>query len=208
MGYTDCAKRYLDDTFSQDHLLLIGYGGTISSGYTPTDETIVPLAPSPAKKSIEFMNAFQNSKLKFDHIPLLDKDSRDVTDDDLYTLFDIIFLSKNRKILITVGTYLWPKITKALFLFSGKIGTKKIISTGSMLPAGFLASDAEANIWSAITLLNFIDHTFSGTPFVGFVFHGNTYATKESLDTLDLHPKDIENMVIQYPLSTIPVIGI
>ncbi len=204
----DRAHAYFDDTFSRDHLLLIGYGGTISSGYTPTRETITPLSPSPAKRSIEFINTFRTSKIEIDHIPLLDKDSREVTDEDLYLLFDAILLAPNTKILITVGTYLGPKITEALFLIREKLGHKKIVTTGSMLPAWFLASDAEANIWSAVTLLNFVEQIESDDPFVALVFHGNTFSTLESLGTLDLHPKAIENMIIQYPLNMIPISGI
>ena len=106
LGITKKAEKIVKKSFRREHILLIGYGGTISSGYTPTHETIVPLAPSPAKKSIDYINIFSTAKIETDHIPLLDKDSREVTDDDMYLLFDILMLCPNEKVLITVGTYL------------------------------------------------------------------------------------------------------
>jgi L-asparaginase/Glu-tRNA(Gln) amidotransferase subunit D len=199
------AEKFIKKSFLKKHLLLIGYGGTISSWYSPTNETIAPLPPSPAKRSIDFMNYFYTSNIITDHIPLLDKDSRDITDDDICLLLDILILCPNEKILITVWTYLAPKITEVIFLLKSVLENKKIVITGSILPAGFVASDAEANIWSAILLLNYIWKEKIEEPFVALAFHGNTYSNQWELHTLDLHPEGMQNMIIQYPLSNIPI---
>ncbi len=198
------AKSLVKSSFKKSRILLIGFGGTISSGYTPTKETIVPLFPSPAIKQIDYFNLFKISALAYDHIDLAAKDSRKINEEDLRILLDAIHLASNEKILITAGTYLLPKIAETLFY--GCADTKKnIVLTGSILPAGFVASDADANIWSAITTLNMPDQK---VPSVSLVFHGRVFSTPGELKKLNLHPKAMHDMVIQYPLSSVPVDGV
>ena len=205
-GLTEASQRYIKSTFHASHILLIWYGGTISSWYSPTCETIIPLSQSPVRKSIEYINTFWISDIVFDHIPLLSKDSRNITEDDIYTLFDIVTMVSNSRILITIWTYLGPSIALALFLLKKDFHLKKIVVTWSILPAWFLASDAEPNMWSAISILNLISQSQEDISFVWFVFHGHTYSTQGQLETLNLHPKNTEDIVIEYPHLSIPII--
>ncbi len=202
-GKTERARRHIKNKFKTGSILLVGFGGTISSGYTPTRETIVPLFPSPAIKQIEYVNLFGTSNLRYDNIDVLAKDSRKITDEDMELLLDIIHLAPQKSVLITAGTYMLPKI--GLCILSCFRGTSKTVAlTGSILPAGFVASDADANIWSALSILNFAARDKQAEPKVMVVFHGRVFDTKEALAKLDLHPKRMKNLVIQYPLTTVP----
>lgn len=208
--YQDSNRKWLSSTVTEELLvrlkegsqdvIIIGFGGTISSGYSPTRETIIPLDHSPAKKEIEYINNFKISDIRYSEIRLCAKDSRELMKEDFFTLLTTLEYLSGKKILITCGTYLLPKISELILSF--EFQNTSIAVTGSILPAGFLGSDASQNIWSAITILL---HTNN---FTGAIFHGRTFTTISALHDLNLHPKETENMVIQYPLSTIPVDGI
>jgi len=203
-GKTKHAKKYIGRKFKKDRILLIGFGGTISSGYTPTNEMIVPLFPSPAIKQIDYINLFGISKLKYDNIDLLTKDSRMIVNADIETLLDIIHLAPHKKILITSGTYMLPKVALAI-LGTCRETNKNIALTGSILPAGFVASEADANIWSALSILNYSATVEKGKQLrVLLVFHGRVFETKAQLEKLDLHPEVMSKLVIQYPLTIVP----
>lgn len=200
-GLTTIAKSHLEGISSENnHLLFIGYGWTISSGYSPTRETIIPLLHPPTERTVEYIKQFWVSQIQADYMPLIAKDSRDINDEDIYILLDLLALSHHRKICITLGTYLWPKITLILFLLKDNFTDKRIIITWSMLPAGFSSSDADINIWSAITLLNMNDEAL-----VWMIFHGNFYHTEEDLRVLDLHPEESKDILIEYPNTLIPI---
>ena len=194
-------------TFSKEKLLLLGAGGTISSGYTPTDETIVPLSPSPAIKQLEYIKLFGISRSDYNNVDAFAKDSRDIDANDLLLLLKIIYMCPNDRVFVTAGTYLLPKlayITKlAMKMFKSN---KVVVFTGSILPAGFMASDADANVWSSITMINYLYK--NNLSDVYLVFHGETYTSEDDLEKLDLHPYSMRKMVIQYPLHTVPVYGI
>lgn len=202
-GKTKAGAAFVRKDFKRERLLLIGFGGTISSGYTPTEETIVPLFPSPAIKQIEYINLFGTSNLKKDSIDLLAKDSRKITDQDAQTLLDILHLVPHEKILITAGTYMLPVISLAILECCQDLH-KAVALTGSILPAGFVASEADANIWSAISILN--NHPLADVRqlAVMLVFHGRVFKTKEEFQKLNLHPPTLKHLVIQYPLTTVP----
>ncbi len=204
---TKNARSYIDDTFSIDKILFIGFGGTISSWYSPSNETIVPLIDSPAIKIVEYVNHFGVSGIKYNHIPLLAKDSRMIEDADVFLLLDIIFLSPNQKICITVGTYLGPRIAYILLLLLHELWNKKVVFTGSMLPSGFSSSDADGNVWSAITTLEFYTDYFKESSKVALVFHGHIYDTKEKLESLNLHPESSKDIILEYPDISLPILS-
>lgn len=204
-GKIGAAQKLVRGKKNHRAILLIGYGGTISSGYTPTKETIVPLHPSPAIKQIEYMNLFGTSNLQFEHADLLAKDSRYITSSDLETLLDVLNLVPHKKILITAGTYMLPKIACAII--DNCHGEHKVIAlTGSILPAGFVASDADANIWSALSILNYkaVSSPSDTGVSVIVVFHGRVFEKRQEIQKLNLHPKKMRDLVIQYPLTTVP----
>lgn len=90
----------------------------------------------------------KKSRVSFtaEHISLLKKDSIDITDADRQMLCEKISKIRNEYIIITHGTDTMYKTAQKL---SG-IKNKKIILTGSMLPAAFSASEAMFNLGMAI----------------------------------------------------------
>lgn len=202
-GDTKPAERLVRGKKNANALLLVGYGGTISSGYTPTRETIVPLFPSPAIKQIEYVNLFGTSCLEFESIELLAKDSRELTAGDLELLLDVLHLTPHKRTLISAGTYMLPKLT-ALIQNHHTRTEKHIALTGSILPAGFVASDADANIWSAISVLNDRAASTAHVNSTFLVFHGRVFDDHKAIQKLNLHPQKMHDLVIQYPLTTVP----
>lgn len=76
---------------------------------------------------------------------ICDKDSRDITDQDLEDLYEAIVSTSHSNILITHGTFTMQE--SARFLTEKKIAEKKIVFTGSMIPiSGFSTSDAGFNL--------------------------------------------------------------
>lgn len=130
-----------------------------------------------------------------------------IDDEDIYKLLDVIFLCPNQKICITVGTYLGPRVALILLLLASELDNKKVVFTGSMLPSGFASSDADANIWSALTLLEMYTKYFQEIPKVAIVFHGRIYDSKEEIEKLDLHPERSKDIILEYPDFTIPIIS-
>lgn len=184
-----------------DYLAAIGVGGTISSGYSPGLETIIPLPSSPARVAIDEMQRFGINQDKVTSIDLFAKDSRDITDEDIYFLLDFISTVKNRTALITCGTYMLPKIAYIVHRCANY--QNKIIGfTGSMLPAGFTGSDAAANVISTLSIIN-MNKAKNNYGLVFASFHGS-YAEGEELLKMDLHPPSSSDLVFVYPQTSIP----
>jgi len=74
-----------------------------------------------------------------------------------------------------------------------------------MLPSGFTLTDAPLNIMSTVTAIN-QRYAFENTKLSNIIaiFHGQIFDTVESVKTLDLHPKEADNLVIGYPHITAP----
>ncbi len=135
----------------------------------------------------------------FSSLDIFAKDSRDIETNDLILLLDTIHTIKNKRILIVSGTYMLPIITELLM----KLGidkSKTIGITGSMLPSGFTLTDAPINIMSCVTAINqrymFKDIQAAN---IMAVFHGQIYDTIDAVKGLDLHPAEIDTLVIGYP---------
>lgn len=75
-----------------------------------------------------------------------------------------------------------------------------------MLPAGFSNSDADANIWSAVTILDIYTKYFKEISKVALVFHGHVYDSKEQIENLDLHPETSKDIILGYPDLRLPII--
>lgn len=83
-----------------------------------------------------------------------DKDSRDITPDDLNKLVHAIENTTHENILITHGTFTMKNTAQFL---DGEKMKKKIILTGSMVPiVGFSISDAAFNLGFSIASFNHI----------------------------------------------------
>jgi len=88
-----------------------------------------------------------NVTLKYDVIPLLRKDSLDLTDEDRQLICDTIASHKSQHFIVTHGTDTMITTAKILQQIRGKT----IVLTGAMQPARFRLTDAVFNIASAVT---------------------------------------------------------
>ncbi len=86
--------------------------------------------------------------IKFDYeiMPLLQKDSLDMTDDDRAQLRDYIAGDDADRYVITHGTDTMPETADAL----ADLGGKTIVLTGALSPARFRSTDAVFNVGMAV----------------------------------------------------------
>ena len=82
-------------------------------------------------------------------IPLMAKDSLEMTEQDRSIVREAVIQSSASKILITHGTDTMPETAKSLANISGKT----IVLTGALQPAVFKDSDAQFNIGGALAAL-------------------------------------------------------
>lgn len=82
----------------------------------------------------------------FDVVPLMHKDSLEVTDDDRRKLRDFIRQDDGSRYVVTHGTDTMPETAKVLSELEGKT----IVLTGALTPARFKATDAVFNIGMAV----------------------------------------------------------
>jgi L-asparaginase len=87
-----------------------------------------------------------NVTFEYDVIPLLKKDSLDMTDEDRRLIREVIRNDPARRFVVTHGTDTMIETGRML---SG-LPEKVIVLTGSMQPARFKVSDAEFNIACAV----------------------------------------------------------
>jgi len=171
----------------EETIALIGTGGTLSSAYSPRNETIIPGRYQAAGIVLNNLkNNFGIIDYKFSSVDLFAKDSRNVTNDDLKFLIDFVSSIKNKKILIVTGTYMLPRIAKLLINIISSNSEKIIGLTGAMLPLGFLGSDANGNIMATTALIN-DRYSSNSNKRVFLSFHGNVYDDVNQISALDFH---------------------
>jgi len=126
------------------HIILTG--GTIDSYYEITKDTVVPFEKSQLPKYFEDFKPYAD--FKFTEVCM--KDSRDLAQNDIIKIKDIIDNSPCSRFIITHGTYTMPDTAR--FLKSNlKSKDKTIVLTGSMTPLmGFAPSDAGFNMGFAM----------------------------------------------------------
>jgi len=93
-----------------------------------------------------------NVTFEYDVVPLLRKDSLDLTDKDRGLVCDTIVSHQNQHFVVTHGTD--TMITTARVL--QQIRGKTIVLTGAMQPARFRLTDAVFNIASAVTAVQLL----------------------------------------------------
>ncbi|MEI8205073.1 MAG: asparaginase domain-containing protein [Bacteroidota bacterium] len=128
-------------------ILIIQTGGTIDKDYPKLTKGYAFEINQPAAQRI-LENV--NPTLEFEILPLLQKDSLDITDDDRNTIRDACIQTNCDKILITHGTDTMKETAQKLI----GINNKAIVLTGAMRPERFSNSDAAFNIGVAIGALN------------------------------------------------------
>lgn len=89
-----------------------------------------------------------DGRVDFDYeiVPLLQKDSLDMTDEDRRMLHDYIANDDGDRYVITHGTDTMPETAEALSDLQGKT----IVLTGALAPARFKTSDAVFNVGMAV----------------------------------------------------------
>ncbi|MEM8832903.1 MAG: asparaginase domain-containing protein [Pseudomonadota bacterium] len=197
---TPSVKNFIDQSGfknNENTLALVGCGGTISSAYSPSNENISPTHFSPINDILKDLDtAFGVAENQTSFISLLNKDSRDITIEDIIFVMDFLNGIQNNRIVLTVGTYGLPLVTQILDRCIEKDRAKLICVTGSMLISSIKENDADFNGGGAITSLNALSHLSSSIneSIVYTAFHGKVYKPHEC-ENLELHlesHKDVE----------------
>ena len=94
----------------------------------------------------EILDAF-NMALEFEIIPLLRKDSLEITDADRQTIHDCIATHPNSRFLVTHGT---DTMVETAVKLEDLAGSNTVVMTGALNPARFIGSDAVFNIGCAV----------------------------------------------------------
>jgi L-asparaginase len=123
------------------HLTVITTGGTIDKVYFDAKSDYEVGAPQIGEILAQLGVAFE-----FDVVPVLRKDSLDLTDVDRAAIREAVEQQSHRHILITHGTDSMVETARALAGLSGKT----IVLTGALNPARFQGSDAVFNIGCAV----------------------------------------------------------
>ena len=131
-------------------ILFIQTGGTIDKDYPRTTAGYAFEITTPAVQRI--LESIQPS-FEYEILPLLQKDSLDMTDDDRSTIYNACLKSDLKKIIITHGTDTLIETAQKLASIKGKT----IVLTAAKLPERFKNSDASFNIGMAIGVLNIIE---------------------------------------------------
>ena len=132
-------------------ILFIQTGGTIDKEYPKLTKGYAFEIGEPAIKRI-----LGRVSPAFDHeiVPLLQKDSLDITDEDRKKILEVCRNSKTSRIVITHGTDTMIETAKVL----SEIDEKTIVITGAMRPEKFSDSDASFNVGVAIAGVQMLPH--------------------------------------------------
>jgi L-asparaginase len=131
------------------HLTVVTTGGTIDKVYFDAKSDYQIGAPQIGEILAQLGVAFE-----FDVVPVLRKDSLEMTDADRAAIRDTVEQQTHRHILITHGTDTMVETARALAGLPGKT----IVLTGALNPARFQGSDAVFNIGCAVGAVQTLDH--------------------------------------------------
>lgn len=90
----------------------------------------------------------------YDVVPLLHKDSLDLTDEDRQLLYDHIDADDGERYVITHGTDTMAKTAEVLSALQGRT----IVLTGALTPARFRSTDAVFNVGMAVAAAQVAAH--------------------------------------------------
>jgi len=85
------------------------------------------------------------SVIEYSIVPVLKKDSLDITEQDRQKIYDLVSSLDEEKVVITHGTDTLLQTAQKLSDISDKV----IVLTGAMLPEKFKTSDARFNVGMA-----------------------------------------------------------
>jgi L-asparaginase len=132
-------------------ITFIQTGGTIDKDYPRTTRGYAFEIAEPAVKRI--MEKL-NPAFDFEIIPLLKKDSLEITGEDRQRIYDACASLDNGRIVITHGTDTMIETARKLAGIPGKT----IVITGAMRPERFANSDAPINVGAAVGALSVLEH--------------------------------------------------
>ncbi len=150
-------------------------GGTIDS----IDQDIrYPMVPQEKSIVPHYVKSLKlDNKIKFTLICF--KDSRDISRDDLKNLLTAIRKTSLKNIIITIGTFAMPDVSRFLELNLNK-KNKTIVLTGSMIPIyGFPLSDGPFNLGYAVSQVQILKND------VYVCMNGKTLTSKEVMKAVD-----------------------
>ncbi|MEM8988736.1 MAG: asparaginase domain-containing protein [Pseudomonadota bacterium] len=129
---------------NNDDIAIITTGGTIDKVHDKLTEALV-MPPDAAPAVREILRHGRSRAIKI--IPLINKDSNDVADEDLERLLHAVREVDATRIVITHGT---SKLADTAQWLSERVQGKTVILTGAMRPYSFGNSDAAFNIGGAV----------------------------------------------------------
>lgn len=124
-------------------IVFIQTGGTIDKDYP---KQLKSYAFEIAEPAVARMMKKVRPGFRYQIIPLLKKDSLDMTDDDRALIYQTCLTAQAKRIIITHGTDTMIETARVL----SSIQDKTIILTGALLPERFVDSDALFNVGVAI----------------------------------------------------------
>jgi L-asparaginase len=141
----------------KNQIHIIKMGGTIEfkdPAYGEMNEKLMKLDPS----IDNYLKNLVKPHFSYDTQIICEKDSREITQEDLKNLWLTVKNTKSENILITHGTFTMKNTGKFLENLMQKENiNKKIIITGAMIPiVGFSISDAVFNLGFSIASFNVI----------------------------------------------------
>ena len=140
---------------TRKHIHFIKMGGTIEfidPAYDAINKNLMKLDTT----IDSYLESIVKPHFTFSTESIVEKDSRDITDEDRTALANAIMSSQHETVIVTHGTF--TMTDTALFLENMKLDGKKVILTGSMIPViGFAASDAGFNLGFAIASFDNIE---------------------------------------------------
>jgi L-asparaginase len=128
-------------------IVFVQTGGTIDKDYPKTKKGYAFEIAEPAIRRILRK---VNPNFDFEIIPLLKKDSLDITEDDRKKIHQACEKTDSDKIVVTHGTDMIIETAKKL----SDIENKVVVLTGAMRPEMFSDSDASFNVGTAIGAIN------------------------------------------------------
>ncbi|MFC2167693.1 asparaginase domain-containing protein [Acidobacteriota bacterium] len=131
-------------------ITFIQTGGTIDKDYPKNTKGYAFEIQEPA---VERILKRLHPEFLYEIIPLLQKDSLDLTEEDRHKMYDTCVQSEGDKIIITHGTD--TLIETARFL--SPIKNKLIVLTGSLRPERFSDSNAPINLGVALGAVNALE---------------------------------------------------
>jgi len=127
-------------------------GGTIDKDY-PRGETTHGYEFEITDPATSEILPRMNATFDYEIVPVLKKDSLDITDEDRQKIYDVVDACDNDKIVITHGTDTILKTAEKLSTIQNKV----VVLTGAMLPEKFMLSDARFNMGMATAAVQILD---------------------------------------------------